>query len=100
MTEDGKENERERRARSTRTDETRGMLDEFCPRGGETRPEMTDVCENQDGAKVAPNMEAGGSHHQATLSPGFEERVKERQKLNAARDVRVPCRFLLEQQGR
>ena len=36
------------------------MLDEFCPRG-ETMREMRDICENEDGGKVAPNMGAHGS---------------------------------------
>ena len=38
---------------------------------------MTDICENEDGAKVAHNMGAGCSHPQGTLSPQFDEREKE-----------------------
>ena len=53
------------------------MLDEFCPRG-ETRREMRDICENEERAKVAPNMGTGGSHPQVTLSPEFEERDNSR----------------------
>ena len=34
-----------------------------------TRHETKEVRENEDGAKVEPNMGAGGSHSQATLSP-------------------------------
>ena len=50
------------------------MFDEFCPKGGgETRRDMTDICENEDGTEVAPNMGTRGSHPQATLSPEFEE---------------------------
>ena len=44
--------------------------------GRETRRDVTDICENEDGTKVAPNMGAGGSHPQATLCPKFEESEK------------------------
>ena len=37
--------------------------------GEKTSREMTDVCENEDAAKVTPKMGSGGSHPQATLSP-------------------------------
>ena len=50
------------RQRST-TDETRGRLD---------RQEESEVSENEDGAKVTPNLEAGGSYSQDTVSPETE----------------------------
>ena len=36
-------------------------------------PKCENICENEDGAKVAPIMVAGGSHSQVILSPEFEE---------------------------
>ena len=69
-------------------------MDEFCPRG-ETRREMRDICENEDGAKVAPYMGIGGSHSQVTLGPVFEELDKEAE----ADKVRVKrVRFAEEEQ--
>ena len=71
MTEDSEENA------SVETEVREQLRHEECGmsslQGGETRCEMRDICENEDGAKVAPNMGDGGSHPQATLSPEFEE---------------------------
>ena len=75
VTEDGKENA------SVEAEVREQLRHEECGissvQGRETRREMGDICENEDGAKVAPNMWVSGSHSQATLSPEFEECEKE-----------------------
>ena len=44
---------------------------------------MTDICENEDGAKVAPNIRTNRSHPRASLGPVSDEQEEVRAKLGA-----------------
>ena len=44
---------------------------------------MTDICENEDGAKVAPNIRANRSHPRASLGPVSDEQEEVRAKPGA-----------------
>ena len=44
---------------------------------------MTDICENEDGAKVTPNIRANDSHPQASLGPVSDEQEEVRAKPGA-----------------
>ena len=98
MTENGKEDGK------TEPEEREQVSHEECwmssVQGEETRHEMTDISENEDGAKVAPIMEADSSHPQATLSPEYEEQVEYEQKLEHEEKPQPEDQQAQEQQER